>query len=63
MGTPIVAKMYLVFNYKSKSGGYEVSTACFAFLTHQLMALAGGKLQLVLEGKVKRTVVKSHSNL
>ena len=27
-----------------------MSTACFAFLTHQLMALADGKVQLVLEG-------------
>ena len=31
-------------------GGYNVSPACFAYLTHQLMSLAGGKIALVLEG-------------
>ncbi len=31
-------------------GGYTVSPACFAYLTHQLVSLAGGKVALVLEG-------------
>lgn len=31
-------------------GGYTVSPACFAYLTHQLLSLAGGKVALVLEG-------------
>lgn len=31
-------------------GGYRVSTACFAFLTHQLQSLAGGRVELILEG-------------
>jgi len=31
-------------------GGYTVSPACFAYLTHQLLSLASGKLALVLEG-------------
>ena len=31
-------------------GGYNVSPACFAYLTHQLMSLAEGKVALVLEG-------------
>ncbi|CAG0884696.1 unnamed protein product [Cyprideis torosa] len=31
-------------------GGYEVSPACFAFLTRQLQQLANGKVVLVLEG-------------
>ena len=31
-------------------GGYNVSPACFAYLTHQLLSLANGKLALVLEG-------------
>ncbi|KAJ0064685.1 hypothetical protein NL108_011768, partial [Boleophthalmus pectinirostris] len=31
-------------------GGYKVSAKCFGFLTRQLMALAGGRLVLALEG-------------
>merc|ERR1719228_2412319 len=31
-------------------GGYQVSTACFAFLTRQLLSLADGRVALVLEG-------------
>jgi len=31
-------------------GGYTVSPACFAYLTHQLLSVAGGKVALVLEG-------------
>ncbi len=31
-------------------GGYEVSTACFAYMTRQLRQLAGGRLVLALEG-------------
>ncbi|XP_023329584.1 histone deacetylase 4-like [Eurytemora carolleeae] len=38
-------------------GGYQVSTACFAFLTHHLMSLAGGRVQLVLEGGYHTTVL------
>ncbi len=31
-------------------GGYLVSTACFAYMTHQLRQLAGGRVVLALEG-------------
>ena len=31
-------------------GGYRVSPACWAFLTRQLLGVAGGRLALVLEG-------------
>uniref|UniRef100_UPI00358E0DAC histone deacetylase 4-like n=1 Tax=Myxine glutinosa TaxID=7769 RepID=UPI00358E0DAC len=31
-------------------GGYKVSSACFGYLTQQLMELAGGRLVLALEG-------------
>ncbi|XP_059470231.1 histone deacetylase 4 [Neocloeon triangulifer] len=31
-------------------GGYQVSAACFGYMTHQLMQLAGGKVILALEG-------------
>uniref|UniRef100_A0A3B4ALV7 Histone deacetylase n=1 Tax=Periophthalmus magnuspinnatus TaxID=409849 RepID=A0A3B4ALV7_9GOBI len=31
-------------------GGYKVSAKCFGFLTRQLMALAGGRVVLALEG-------------
>jgi histone deacetylase 4/5 len=31
-------------------GGYQVSAACFGYMTHQLMQLAGGKVVLSLEG-------------
>ena len=31
-------------------GGYTVSPACFAYLTHQLCGLASGRVALVLEG-------------
>ncbi|KTF72317.1 hypothetical protein cypCar_00042652 [Cyprinus carpio] len=31
-------------------GGYKVTAKCFGFLTRQLMALAGGRVVLALEG-------------
>ncbi|XP_065340018.1 histone deacetylase 4 isoform X7 [Cloeon dipterum] len=31
-------------------GGYKVSAACFGYMTHQLLQLAGGKVILALEG-------------
>lgn len=31
-------------------GGYDLSPACFAYMTRQLMTLAGGRLVLCLEG-------------
>lgn len=31
-------------------GGYQVSPACFGFMTRQLMSISGGKLVLALEG-------------
>ena len=34
-----------------------MSTACLAFLTHQLMGLAEGRVQLVLEGGYHTTVL------
>jgi hypothetical protein len=40
----------LSFIYSILQGGYRVSTACFAFLTHQLQSLAGGRVELILEG-------------
>ena len=31
-------------------GGYQVTSACFGYMTRQLMQLAGGKVILALEG-------------
>lgn len=36
--------------HPSPLGGYQVSAACFGFMTRQLMELAGGKLVMALEG-------------
>lgn len=38
-------------------GGYQVSTSCFAFLTRQLLSLAGGRVALVLEGGYNLSVL------
>ena len=36
--------------HPSPLGGYQVSAACFGYMTRQLMELAGGKLVMALEG-------------
>ena len=36
--------------HPSPLGGYQVSAACFGFMTRQLMQLAGGKVIMALEG-------------
>ena len=41
------------------TGGYTVSTACFAFLTRELRKLAGGNLVLALEGGYNLEVLKT----
>ena len=40
-------------------GGYLVSTACFAYLTHQLKQLAEGRVVLALEGGYNLDVLKT----
>lgn len=36
--------------HPSPLGGYQVSAACFGYMTRQLMELANGKLVMALEG-------------
>ena len=36
--------------HPSQLGGYQVSSACFGYMTRQLMKLAGGRVIMALEG-------------
>ena len=54
---PCVLSRHSSFPNNIYLGGYEVSTACFAYLTHQLLGLAGGRVNLVLEGGYHATVL------